>query len=270
MFTIFTIPKSFTDPHISIIQKNAIKSWLSIDGAEVILVGNDTGVKEVAIELGIKHIAGVKTNQFGTPLLDSAFSLVKQVAKNDIIIYSNADIILPNGLKEALVSLLNTNFLAVGRRTDLDVVEEIDFTNKNATSNLEQKALKEGILHSPTGIDYFIFRKNSHENLPPLAVGRVGWDIWMTSNAKEKKIPLIDLTDSVLAIHQNHAYPAYNKGVERKTNPEAVENYSYIKTTKYIGGIADADWRLVNNKLIKNKTSLISKLKSFLKRLNKR
>jgi len=47
MFTIFSIPKPFVDPHISIIQENAIKSWLNVSSdIEVMLCGSDSGVKE--------------------------------------------------------------------------------------------------------------------------------------------------------------------------------------------------------------------------------
>jgi hypothetical protein len=58
MISIFSAPKPFIEPHIAVIQRNAIRSWKAI-GAEVILVGDDAGVAEAAADLSVKtHAAG--------------------------------------------------------------------------------------------------------------------------------------------------------------------------------------------------------------------
>ena len=96
MFTIFTIPKSFKD-HVKVIQRNAIKSWLALwPQCEVILLGDDEGVSDVAAEFGILHIPKIEKNEFGTPLLNSAFNLAQKSAKNQILVHLGADIILMN------------------------------------------------------------------------------------------------------------------------------------------------------------------------------
>jgi hypothetical protein len=42
--TIFSAPKPFTNPHIDIIQRNAIRSWVEMDSrVEVILIGDEQG-----------------------------------------------------------------------------------------------------------------------------------------------------------------------------------------------------------------------------------
>ena len=49
--TIFSAPKKFTDPHINIIQRNAIQSWQSLGPeVDVILVGEEDRMAEVADE----------------------------------------------------------------------------------------------------------------------------------------------------------------------------------------------------------------------------
>src|SRR5215208_5174352 len=62
LITLFSAPKPFTDPHIAMIQRNAIKSWtlLSESDVEVILLGEETGLAEAARELGVKYIPNVK------------------------------------------------------------------------------------------------------------------------------------------------------------------------------------------------------------------
>ena len=77
--TIFTAPKPFTNPHIALIQRNAIRSWLSLGPqVEVILLGEEDGLAEAAAELGVKHLPEVARNASGTPLVSSMFDLARQ------------------------------------------------------------------------------------------------------------------------------------------------------------------------------------------------
>ena len=42
LLTVFSAPKPFTNPHIALIQRNALQSWLNLgDGVEVLLVGDE-------------------------------------------------------------------------------------------------------------------------------------------------------------------------------------------------------------------------------------
>ena len=61
---------------------------------EIILFGDDYGVKEISEELGLKHIPEIKKNEFGKPLLDSLFESAKKYAKNNILCYISCDIVL--------------------------------------------------------------------------------------------------------------------------------------------------------------------------------
>ncbi len=59
MITIFTIPKPFKG-HISVIQKNAIKSWTLLEpSCEIILFGDEEGAEEIAQELSLRHIKNI-------------------------------------------------------------------------------------------------------------------------------------------------------------------------------------------------------------------
>jgi len=268
MLTIFTIPKSFTDPRINIIQRNAIKSWTLLRPAcEIFLVGNDEGVKETAEELKIKHIPEVKCNEFGTPLLNSAFDLAKKYSKNNILCYINSDIILVSDFIDAIKYLPGENFLTVGQRHDLDVDFLIDYKNPSWDKKIIGKTNKDALLHSPAGIDYFIYNKNTFIDLPELAVGRIGWDNWVIKNARWEKIKVIDASGMITAIHQNHGYPESNQGRARKTNPEAKKNLSYTKCNPYFFTIEDANYKLAKNGLKKKKLYWLPFLKRYLKYL---
>jgi len=57
LLTLFSTPKPFTDPHIAMIQKNAIQSWKQLgEEVEIVLVGEEMGVKEIARELKVRFI----------------------------------------------------------------------------------------------------------------------------------------------------------------------------------------------------------------------
>ena len=92
--TIFAVPKAF-EGHTGVIQRNAVKSWsLLPDEVEVILLGDDPGVAEVAKEFSLKHLPGIEKNDQGTPLLDSVFRLVHEASDAPNLMYVNSDIIL--------------------------------------------------------------------------------------------------------------------------------------------------------------------------------
>ena len=121
---LFTCPKSFADEHIALIQRNAIRSWLQLGSSvEVLLVGDDAGVADIAEEFGILNPRDVARNREGTPLISSIFELAGGESASPILCYVNADIILlPDFLTavEALASQLD-KFLMVGQRRDLPI-----------------------------------------------------------------------------------------------------------------------------------------------------
>lgn len=266
MPAIFTIPKPFTDPHIKIIQTNSIKSWTKMgQDYEIFIIGDEPGMAELAKELNVKQIKEVKKNKFGTPLLSSAFTLARESSRSEILIYVNSDIIFSPNLNDIFKFLPKGDFLAAGRRWDLDINNYLDFNNPNWQNSLEEDVKKNGRLHSPAGIDYYIFPKELLPDLPDFAVGRVGWDNWVIYEAKRKKIPLIDITEFAIVIHQNHNYPSFNKGVQRKTNPEAKKNKALAKEACFIYNLEDADFKLTPNGLKRNWLGWYSFLKRYTK-----
>ncbi|HOO93873.1 MAG TPA: hypothetical protein PKX94_10400, partial [Opitutales bacterium] len=79
------------------------------------------------------------------------------------------------------------------------------------------------------GSDYFFFKKSSLGALPEFVVGRPYWDNWMIYNARQKKLPVIDATLSILAIHQKHGYSHVpeNRG-GTYNGPEGDVNYEIL------------------------------------------
>src|SRR5512143_1553035 len=105
LITLFSAPKPFTNPHIAMIQRNAIHSWTLLIDVEVILMGEENGLAEAARELGVKHLPNVARNESGTPLISSMFQLARENSNSDLLCIINADMILmPDFVEAALES----------------------------------------------------------------------------------------------------------------------------------------------------------------------
>lgn len=233
LITLFSIPRAFDDQW-SIIQANAINSWKQLgDAVEIILIGDDPGVSDFAAGAGLKHISGVKCNEFETPLLSSTFQLAVQNSQSPLMGYVNCDIILLAEFVQAIErvkghfdGLRQSDFLAIGRRTNLFVDRPFDFSDQKQIEDLRKLASSDGQLDSVVCKDYFVFPRTKYAAIPEFAVGRGNWDNWMLASAKAESMPVVSMTECVLAIHQMNEvthtgitkYRNYVAGAEAKTN----------------------------------------------------
>ncbi len=227
MLTLFTIPKPFHD-HIDVIQRNAIRSWTCLGkDVRVILFGDDDGTVETARELSVQIVPQVKRNEYGTPLLDNLFEQARDVADTTYLCYVNADIILMSDFAVAARRAIRAKkrVLMVGQRTDFDQRECIDFIGDWETP-LRRAVAERGVLHRPTGIDYFLYHRDIWGRVPPFAIGRFSWDNWLIHRARQLQVPVIDATACVAAVHQNHDYNHARGGAKgARSGPEAKENF---------------------------------------------
>src|SRR5258707_10425545 len=76
-------------------------------------------------------------------------------------------------------------------------------------------------------IDYFLFPKGLYyKKVPEFVIGRPGWDNWLLWYPLSERVPVVDASGAVMAVHQNHDYgyhPEGEKGVWE--GEEARENY---------------------------------------------
>ena len=262
---IFTLPKPFVDPHISLIHSNAIRSWKALcSDVEVIFMGDDEGVEMAARELGTMHYDSVGKNDQGTPLLSDAFRAASELSEADVFIYCNCDVILLKDLLSSLEFVLASekvdSFVAFGRRIDLDVTNEIDFANPQAVAKLLDDVKKNGKLAPVVCKEYFAFTRDQFRSIPDFAVGRGNWDNWMLAHAKSIGLPVIDFTELVKAVHQSHDYShmqtsrlnVYVSGQEAKQNQKLAGGRNVI-------GGSTGTWSLTSEGLSKDRMSWINK-----------
>ncbi|HYM90082.1 MAG TPA: glycosyltransferase family A protein, partial [bacterium] len=227
MVTLVSLPKPFRG-HAEVIQRNAIRSWTRLRPAcQIILLGDDDGTAEMARECGAHHVPEVARNEFGTPLLDSAFAAAERVATGDLLCYLNADIILMSDFMATVTRLAGQmrRFLMIGQRCNVHIAGPWDFDQPDWEHHLRSYARRHGTLSGLFyGADYFVFTRGLWQTLPPLAIGRYFWDTWLIFRARSLGVPVFDATDCVVAVHQAHDYshaPTVNAWVSA---PEARRN----------------------------------------------
>lgn len=207
MLTFFTTPKRFLG-HINVIQRNALRSWAALHGdVRVLVFGEEEGAAEVCGELGFLHVPQVERNEYGTPLLNDMFAQAEARSEHRVLCYINADILLMPDFLVAIEHVVRRKhqFLMVGCRTDFDLAVPLDF-RPGWDEELRGRVSHAGKRQRPTAIDYFAFTRGVWGRLPPFAIGRTAWDNWLIYRAREHRVPVIDASDAVLAVHQNHDY----------------------------------------------------------------
>jgi len=267
--TIFTAPKPFTDSHINIIQRNAIQSWTDLGPrAEVFLIGDEDGMSEAASELNVRQLSDVERNEMGTPLVSSIFSLAREAASHEIMIYLNADIMLLPEVFDVVdgIANLRKDFLLVGKRWDLDQKQAIDFSGE-WLADVERKLDESGRLHSVNAMDYFIFPRHLFQQVPPFAIGRAGWDNWMIYHAVNQPWPVIDITSSHRIIHQNHDYRHLPDGAAHYDLEESYQNVNLAGGMKTTYNLLDVPLKYQDGRIRRKKptiTRLLRKLELII------
>lgn len=216
MITIFASPKPFAG-HIGTIQRNAIASWVRLHPqCQVILFGDEVGIAEAAKDFGLRHVAEVARNEYGTPLLNDLFEKAAKLASNDLLCYVNCDIILMSDFRIAINNLAShiDRFLMVGQCWNLDVTEPLAFEPPVWERSLRESVSQAGKRRGPWAIDYFAFTRGLYERIPPFALGRAYFDNWLVWKGRDLKAAVVDATDAVTAVHQNHDYSHVSGGMD--------------------------------------------------------
>ena len=253
LITIFSTPKPFTNPHIAIIQHNAIESWMHLGReAETLLIGEEEGVAVAAKKEGIRLVREVSRNPQGTPLINSIFQKARENTTTPLLAYVNADIILTPVFVVVAKEIQSQaqRFLAVGRRWDLNIKKRLDFP-ADWVQQLDSLVKDTGARHPAGGSDYFIFPRDCFTSIPDLAIGRAGWDNWMIYEARRNGWPVVETTPTYMVIHQQHDYSHLPGGKPHYRHPESDENVRLAGGRHVIYTLADANYQLKDGRLVK-------------------
>ena len=250
------------------IQRNAIKSWTLLPDVEVILLGEEIGLAEAALELSVKHFPDVRCNANGTPLISSMFQRVRENSDGELLCIVNADMILMSDFADAARRsrvavaawrhLQRDSFVLLSQRWDLDVTQPLEFT-EGWEQHLASAVRRQGSLHRPAGSDFFLFPRSCYTDIPDFTIGRAGWDNWMIYKARREKWAVIDCTPSLMIVHQNHDYSHLPGGKPHYEHPDTNENIRLAGGEANIRyTVLDATHQLApSGKLVRPKTSYL-------------
>ena len=269
LITIFITPKGFDRDHIALIQRNAIRSWKALGAdVDILLIGDDPGVEENAKALGVRYVRDVKRNASGTPMLDDIFRIARENSDSPLLAYVNADIILKRDFVETSRKILDREkkFLLVGQRWDLDVQVDLEFP-QGWESEFDKDLAARGRRHPAGGSDYFVYPRDIFTSIPPFAIGRSGWDNWMFYEARVKGWKLINCSNAINIIHQDHDYAHLPNGLPHYRQPESAENVKAAGGKRTIFTLLDCDYELDENgdlrRVHMNKKKLLREMETF-------
>lgn len=154
------------------------------------------------------------SNEHNTPFLDSVFKTMHELTtENTTLCFVNSDIILGEDFTQAVKQINWNQFLLVGQRSNIKLEKNYQLEDINDVTSLQKLAKKTAQHSGYVGSDYFCYTSSSGFNsIPPLLVGRAAWDNWMMYRARELNIPLIDASDFITAVHQDHDYEHIHRG----------------------------------------------------------
>jgi hypothetical protein len=242
MLTLFACPKPFQG-HIGVIQRNAIRSWARLDPAwNVVLFGAAAGTDEIARELGALHVPELPASASSAPRLDFLFAQAERVTTSPLLCYVNADVVLMGDFSRAVrrVAGLRGRVLMIGRRWDLDIAEDLDFSD-GWQERLVEHVTGSGHRQINAAIDYFVFSRGLWGRIPALSLGRGAWDDWLVYRARARRASVVDATADVLAVHQNHDYGHLpGRADEALRGPETARNLELAGGPTHLFTLDDA------------------------------
>ena len=235
--TLFTTCKPFVG-NVARLQRNALRSWALGPLCNVVVFGDEPGVREICEDFGFCQVPTVERTALGTPLVSHLFEAVENATRADLLAFVNADIMLTSDLIAAFEAVQNRfeRFLMIARRWNVDLAEDWDFMSPSWEAKLRAYVREHGTIEpSYGGVDLFVYRRGLWKHLQPFAIGRTRWDSALIYEARKLGAPVIETTRVVTAVHPNHGYPLDPQdtaGVFK--GPEALRNQSLLGGDEFI------------------------------------
>ncbi|KAK3609305.1 hypothetical protein CHS0354_038013 [Potamilus streckersoni] len=192
------------------INNNTLYNWRKLSGVNLVVFTNDAKVKDYSEKAGWLVLPIGTTVAGDAPVLKQMFHTVQQQFKTDFYGYSNGDLLFEEGLYKTLKKIacqmnetIHTKpLLIVGKRTNINA-EILDSGVVTSGQKMQKHAVTFGSLFNADALDFFITNYVfPWQDFLPLAIGRRGYDNWVVSIARYWNYTVIDVTDSVLALHQ--------------------------------------------------------------------
>ena len=259
MITFLSSPKPFIG-NTGTIQRKAIVSWQSVHpDVEVIIYGSGDGVAEACLDMQVQHVPEILSAPSGTPYFNGIITHSRTHARHDVQCYLNCDILVTKEILAVVSSVKFDSYLVVGQRIDLKEDAVIDVLDDWKQELRRLKAEGKASLHSTSGMDYFIFSRNMWEGLPPLVIGRGGYDGALLAYCLRNRTPIINGTLTFPVFHQFHDYGHVQGGVNTAHRGEdAKANIALHRIKHSMPNSGDAQWLLLDGAVVQNDVTFTS------------
>lgn len=231
-----------------------LQNWANLSPKiQVVVFTNSSDDKKLAKLFGAKTLPILRHGGGGAPVLKWMFQTVmKKYNTSKLFGYVNADIMFTNKLTHTLEGILNIKDMSkpiflVGRRVNVDVNILLNATD--LFSNLEKISKENGVLFGANAEDYFITNAAfPWEEIVDVVIGRLAYDNWIVGHVIcGMNIDVIDLTETVLAVHQTTKKGGNYEGFKNK---HAHYNNALFKKLKIIP-IFDTGFTICSQELTK-------------------
>jgi len=225
-------------PEFIVEQTNALRSWKKLKcKPKIIIIGDDEGVKELCENENVIYNPVVEKNEYGTPLVQDIFRQGWKYADNDdICIFVNGDIILTNSLCDTLEAFVEEypnyneiNYFSSTIRFNWYNFKELNFEQPEDKWISDMKTNIKGEWHPPCGIDLFIHRKGTLDNIPVSGIAKRAYDTWILGHCNKYFDISINISETTPIYHQWGKWFQGNKVCDRNTETEETKkNFSSV------------------------------------------
>jgi hypothetical protein len=260
MLTIFTSAKPFRG-RTAVIQRNALRSWMLLHPAvQIILFGDAEGSQEVAWEFGIHYEEHPFLTASGSVRLDYMFTTAQRRARYSTLCYVPCDTVLLPDFYDALtrVEALYREFLMVGRSCHLDFGAPLQFGDPDWQGLLRQRAEMAGHKILPKRAAYVGFSKGTClADVPPIAVDSPVCMAWLLWKALSEQVTVVDASDMVLAVQQQHAdsrgEPCGPPCDEGEAEQSVTEALAVCGSRRHLRSVGNAPYLLTTSDVVRNR-----------------
>jgi len=247
----FCSPKPFLNEAMRN-QNNALRSWRAIHrDVEILIFGAPIGAAEIAAEVDAKLIPEIECSSSGAPSFNAMAAYASRYARYGLLVYANCDVLFDKSLVPAMQMAARQfgQFLLVGERMDLPEGVMLDVSNSMWGESLIRLADADKLAcHGPTGVDYFGFTRGMWDGLPLVYMGRAMCDQALLHYCLGRRIPIVDATLAVIAVHQFHGYQHVPGGLGQVFNGEDTLVMSQAHRLRHcLPTIADCMWQLMED-----------------------
>ena len=251
----------------TLLHNLTVRNWVLLRPFIIpVVFTNDSGIAEECSQYGWEILPIRVEAAGGVPVLKHMYRDIMAEYNTTFYAYSNSDILYTDTLIETLASLINSSLdlekpmLIVGKRTNIKFLTEQE---GSSWENLTAVSKTRGHLFAPNAEDYFITtRVYPWERIPELVIGRRAYDNWLVYQARKNKQAVVDVTKTVLAVHQTteagnleghtHKNKDYNVKLLRRLDRKIKYIAGYINCaetyTKYVQESIIVDSRTVDKR----------------------